>query len=117
MSNEVEVRVVMDYVKKLLNVRFKNRKVSQLKESDIGIVTPYKKQCKRIAQVCRREKFNDILIGTAETFQGKEKPVIIVSTVRSDERTLGFVNEPRVSLALIASLANFLMASFLFFSD
>lgn len=66
-------------------------------QSEIGIVTPYKTQCKKITQICRKNKWNDILIGTSEVFQGKEKPVMIVSTVRAGGKYLGFVNDPRVS--------------------
>lgn len=47
--------------------------------------------------MCQREGINDITVGTAEIFQGKEKPVIILSTVRSAGE-LGFVSDPRVSL-------------------
>lgn len=89
-----EVNVVIDCIKKLLsNVNKTKRTLSQ---SDIGVVTPYKLQCKVIAQACRRNGFNDITIGTAEVFQGQERPVMIVSTVRTGG-VLGFVNEPRVS--------------------
>lgn len=49
-----------------------------------------------ISQVCRGRKWNDITVGTAETFQGKEKPVMIVSTVRAGGKYLGFVNDPQV---------------------
>lgn len=70
---------------------------NKTKQSDIGVVSPYKLQCKTIARMCQREGINDITVGTAEIFQGKEKPVIILSTVRSAGE-LGFVSDPRVSL-------------------
>lgn len=69
-----------------------------LKQSDIGIVTPYKMQCKKITRDCRNRTWNKITVGTAEVFQGKEKPVMIVSTVRAGGKYLGFVNDPRVSI-------------------
>lgn len=68
-----------------------------LKQSDIGIITPYKKQCNEIGQACRVRSWNDITIGTPETFHGKQKSVVIVSTVRSGGKCLGFVNNRRVS--------------------
>lgn len=44
----------------------------------------------------------DVTVGTAEIFQGKEKPIMIISTVRSDGK-LGFVAEERVSIILVLS--------------
>lgn len=64
-------------------------------QTDIGVVSPYKLQCKEITRVCRQNNFQHITIGTAEIFQGQEKPVMIVSTVRTDGK-LGFVSDPRV---------------------
>lgn len=89
-----EVKVVTDYIEKLLNTKLKNGKM--ISQSDIGIVTPYKMQRRCIAQACHRHNLNDITIGTAEVFQGQEKPIMIVSTVRSGGNKLGFVNNPRV---------------------
>lgn len=88
-----EVDAVIDFIKKLLNQNVGNAKA--IKQSDIGVVTPYKLQCKVISSVCRRSNFNDVTIGTAEVFQGQERPVMIVSTVRTNG-TLGFVKDPRV---------------------
>lgn len=68
----------------------------KISQSDIGVVTPYKMQRRKIAQACHRLSFDDVTIGTAEAFQGQEKPVIIVSTVRSGGNRLGFVNNARV---------------------
>lgn len=54
-------------------------------------------QRRKIAQACLRSGYGDITVGTAEAFQGQEKAVIIVSTVRSGGTRLGFVNNARVS--------------------
>lgn len=98
MFNAREVDVVIDYIKKLLaNDGISKRHITQ---SDIGVVTPYKLQCKVIARACRKNNFNDITIGTAEVFQGQERPVMIVSTVRTGGM-LGFVKDPRVRLSII----------------
>lgn len=67
-----------------------NRRITQ---DNIGIVTPYRGQCRALSRTLFR--FKDILIGTAEAFQGSEKPVIIISTVRVGK--LGFVKDARVS--------------------
>lgn len=85
----------MDYIKKLLNPENKLSK-KPITQSDIGVVAPYRLQCKLLGNACRQHNYNDITVGTAEVFQGQERPVMIISTVRTD-MTLGFVNDPRVS--------------------
>lgn len=88
--------MVIEYVQQLLRCGHQLNRAESLKQSDIGIVSPYKKQCKKIGLACRDNDWTDITIGTAEAFQGKEKAVMIVSTVRSGGQRLGFVNDPRV---------------------
>ena len=90
-----EVKMVMEYIDKLLKIRLRNGK--NISQEDIGVVTPYKMHRRTIAQACHRRNLDDIAIGTAEVFQGQEKPIMIVSTVRSGGKNLGFVNNPRVS--------------------
>lgn len=89
-----EVHAVIDYIKELLSLELKGRKVTQ---ADIGVVVPYKLQSKIIKRICCRINLNDITIGTAEVFQGQEKSVMIVTTVRTDGQ-LGFLNDARVRL-------------------
>lgn len=85
---------VIDFIKSLLSPSHTHfMKVSQ---SDVGVVTPYKMQRRKIAQACHRCNFDEITIGTAEVFQGQEKPIMILSTVRSGGNRLGFVNNARV---------------------
>lgn len=104
MFNMNEIVIVMDYIKKLLTPGNHQRVIYP---SDIGVVTPYKMQRRCIAQACNRLKFDDITIGTAEVFQGQEKPVMIVSTVRSGGNRLGFVNNPRVCSVNVLQHTNF----------
>lgn len=86
---------VIEFIKSLLSTSYSHfMKISQ---SDIGVVTPYKMQRRKIAQACQRFGFENVTIGTAEAFQGQEKAVMIVSTVRSGGTRLGFVNNARVS--------------------
>lgn len=92
--NTVEAEIVIDYVKKLLQTEYSGKRVHT---SDIGIVAPYREQCNVIKDECINNGFNGILIGTAEIFQGKERAIMIISTVRTDG-TLGFVGDARVSL-------------------
>lgn len=44
------------------------------------------------------------MTASVELFQGKEKPVIIVSTVRTGRQGIGFLDSPQVSQALIVLL-------------
>lgn len=85
---------VVDFIKSLLSPSHTH--FMKLSQSDVGVVTPYKMQRRKIAQACHRCNFDEITIGTAEVFQGQEKPIMILSTVRSGGNRLGFVNNARV---------------------
>lgn len=98
MFNNKEIGEVINYINKLLTPIGRPHQIVHVEQSDIGIVTPYKMQCKKISQACRNRNWNKITIGTSEVFQGKEKPIMIVSTVRAGGKYLGFVNDPRVSI-------------------
>lgn len=80
--NSDEINAVMEFVKMLMDM-------DTLTQKDIGIVSPYKLQCKYIKQRCDQNNFKQIVIGPAEVFQGQEKTVMIVSTVRSGRTFLG----------------------------
>ncbi|XP_055301201.1 putative helicase mov-10-B.1 isoform X2 [Sitodiplosis mosellana] len=79
--NLEEVNAVMELIAKLLK--------NDVDKSDIGIVSPYKLQCRKIRQECNKMKYIDITIGSAEVFQGQERKVMIMSTVRAGQRHLG----------------------------
>ncbi|XP_076596549.1 LOW QUALITY PROTEIN: putative helicase mov-10-B.1 [Chaetodon auriga] len=118
--NRAEVQVLIDYVKKLLQTNSK-RGLGTISPSDIGIIAPYRKQVQKIRQgldkVGRDLRFKDLSglkVGTVEEFQGQERRVIIVSTVRShhsqtmpDEKfNLGFVkNDKRFNVAMTRAKA------------
>lgn len=68
----------------------------KLNQKDIGVISPYAEQCRRITEKCEANAMNDVTVGTAELFQGQERDVVIVSTVRTDN--LGFVNDDRVNI-------------------
>lgn len=57
-------------------------------------------QCRLLKIECEKIQANEIVIGTAEVFQGQERPIIIISTVRTDE-ALGFVKDTRVCLSIV----------------
>lgn len=95
--NEAEVQVVYDTIKQLLPPISKTNNLRSITQKDIGVVTPYRKQRHKISQKLRRYNMEDVTVGTAEIFQGKEKPIMIISTVRSNGQ-LGFVAEERVCI-------------------
>ncbi|XP_069765517.1 RNA helicase Mov10l1 isoform X5 [Narcine bancroftii] len=76
---------------------------SPVQPCDIGIITPYQKQVQKIRVLLRSVNLEDIKVGSVEEFQGQEKMVIIVSTVRSNEENLyedvrnvlGFLSNPK----------------------
>ncbi len=81
----------MAYIRTLLNANN-----NQLKQSDVGVISPYRLQCEFIRLTCKRHGFPDITVGTAEKFQGQERKVIIASTVCSRDGALGsFVSDPQ----------------------
>lgn len=88
----LEVGSVMEFIEKLIRIE-----KYQITQTDIGVVSPYKLQCNIIRKHCKKKGYEDIRIGSAEEFQGQERKVIIISTVRSGNRTLGdFVKNPQV---------------------
>ncbi|KAG4074469.1 hypothetical protein HA402_015758 [Bradysia odoriphaga] len=79
------------------------------KPSDIGIITPYTQQVKTIRKELIRNDASDVKVGTVEEFQGQERKVILLSTVRTVERhlandlrhSLGFIRHPnRMNVAI-----------------
>ena len=100
-SNPDEVEVLRTYVQELCAMG--------VAAQDVGILTPYQLQCKRLKLMCRTEQF-PAQVGTTEQFQGRESRVVLISTVRSRQEdevpqdlkfALGFVgNEKRSNVAL-----------------
>ena len=61
-----------------------------LEESDIGIISPYADQVKII------QDKTPVEVKTVDGFQGREKEIIIISTVRSNENgNIGFLSDLR----------------------
>ncbi|XP_047476876.1 putative helicase mov-10-B.1 [Penaeus chinensis] len=84
--NAQEVSQVMDYVNKLINTRH-----NKVLPKEIGIITPYRQQVTKISMQLHKVKDgSDIKVGSPEEFQGDERRVIIISTVRSNADKLAF---------------------------
>lgn len=72
-------------------------------QSDIGVIAPYSAQVNRIQAV-----LPDVEVATVNAYQGREKPVIVCSFVRSNlDGELGFVKDIR-RLTVAASRAQLL---------
>lgn len=75
---------------------------------DVGIISPYQEQVRVIRSRLELEGYPELpKIGSVEEFQGQERMIILISTVRSKKRGedkqfgLGFVNHPkRINVAL-----------------
>ncbi|XP_077294325.1 putative RNA helicase armitage [Arctopsyche grandis] len=93
--NPEEASMVMLYLCKL----YKHKVASD----DIGIVTPYTQQVKHIRALVNDMGIAVPKVGTVEEFQGQERKVIILSTVRSNEdcqqhdieKLVGFIGHPK----------------------
>lgn len=87
--NFEEIDVVVEYAKKLIKLA---------PQKDIGIITPYLKQKYYLKQALDRCELSNIDVGTVEAYQGQERQVIIISTVRvsNGSGNIGFLVNPKV---------------------
>lgn len=90
--NEEEADAVIDWVKKLLHTTCNEVAVN---EQDIGIISPYQRQCEVIREDLINNGYSGISVGSAEIFQVQERKVIIISTVRTESSD--FINDPQVA--------------------
>ncbi|XP_016085841.1 putative helicase mov-10-B.1 isoform X2 [Sinocyclocheilus grahami] len=115
--NVTEIEVIVSYLNKLIQTQGKEG-LPKLSTNDIGIITPYRKQVEKIRKalntVAELNKWKDIKVGSVEEFQGQERKVIIVSTVRSSvnyvkmdqDFNIGFLsNEKRSNVAMTRAKA------------
>ncbi|KAI5347741.1 hypothetical protein L3X38_000628 [Prunus dulcis] len=94
--NRTEASKVVEVTKKLTAK-------GNLSEEDIGIIAPYRQQVLKLKKAFENLEMPNIKVGSVEQFQGQERQVIIISTVRStikhdefDRRyCLGFLSNPK----------------------
>ncbi|XP_034021907.1 putative helicase mov-10-B.2 [Thalassophryne amazonica] len=113
--NVSEIEVLIDYLTKLMDTQGK-KGLPKLSAEHIGIIAPYRKQVEKIQKALRsvsvRNRWNDLKdlkVGSVEEFQGQERKIIMVSTVRSSinyikmdqDFNIGFLaNEKRFNVAM-----------------
>ncbi|XJO77595.1 hypothetical protein BDV3_002154 [Batrachochytrium dendrobatidis] len=87
--NPVEAHHICDLASQLV--------LLNIPASDIGIITLYKAQehliCKLLGEHAESNMLRLVQVSTVDAYQGAEKPVIILSTVRTKSK--GFIEEPR----------------------
>jgi len=83
--NEAEADLIAALLKRVMD--------AGVKVEEIGIITPYMEQVKLLKRLLHQPKLE---INSVDAFQGREKEVILVSTVRSNEKgNLGFLTDER----------------------
>jgi len=98
--NLQEIDIVVNYLEKLIG-HYLNGKL--IKEEHIGVIAPYRKQAQKLRRAFQIKEWWDLMVGSVEQFQGQEKLIIIVSTVRAKPQFtkhdakfhLGFLQNPK----------------------
>ncbi|KAG2058194.1 P-loop containing nucleoside triphosphate hydrolase protein [Suillus hirtellus] len=88
-------------VRKYIQLLRDDRQV-RVAHNEIGVIAPYHAQCIKIRKMLSGVA-DEVKVGSVEEFQGQERRIIIISTVRSSrdfvefdlKHTLGFVANPR----------------------
>ncbi|XP_066191672.1 helicase MOV-10 [Sylvia atricapilla] len=119
--NTAEIEVLVHYLKKLLQSRGKGG-CPTVSPKEIGIISPYRKQVEKIRKAItsldpdlrKLPDISQLKVGSVEEFQGQERNVILISTVRScstylqfDQTfRLGFLKNPkRLNVAITRAKA------------
>ena len=90
-KNDMEITLITDIITSLIN--------KGVEGAQIGVISLYKHQSELIASVLKSKGIERVQAATVDSFQGSEKEVILVSTVRST--TSLFLEDPRrINVAL-----------------
>lgn len=100
--NQREIDVIIEEVIKNLNI----------KKSDVGVVTPYRKQADKVSEQLNKNIESD----TVHKYQGREKDVMIMSTVLDEKsgykKRIGFVDDPHlVNVAVSRAIKQFVLVT------
>jgi helicase MOV-10 len=74
--NRTEASKVMEIIRKIV-------KNDDITSADIGVITPYRQQVLKLRMELELLEMEDVKVGSVEQFQGQEREIIIISTVRS----------------------------------
>lgn len=100
--NPTELEQIVWYVRLLLAEPINGRRFGQ---RDIAVITPYRQQAEKLSEALCANKWPLIAVATVERFQGQEKPIVLMSTVRS-RQGIGFLcNERRMNVMLTRAQA------------
>ncbi|NXI73554.1 SDE3 helicase, partial [Anseranas semipalmata] len=119
--NTAEIEVLVQYLKKLLQSQGK-RGCPTISPKEIGIISPYRKQVEKIQKAITSKDpvlkalpdIRQLKVGSVEEFQGQERRVILISSVRSCSEylqldqtfKLGFLKNPkRLNVAITRAKA------------
>lgn len=96
--NKRETEVVLRIIADAINTDSLGRdEVDGWKAQDVGVISPYSAQVKTIrVALSKREGCQEVEVNTVDGFQGREKDVIILCAVRSNnENRVGFLSDWR----------------------
>ncbi|KAJ7331778.1 hypothetical protein JRQ81_013958 [Phrynocephalus forsythii] len=108
--NTAEINVLIDYLMKLLLNDQGKKGQPRISPKEVGIISPYRKQVQKIRcainmvpELKNLKYIKDLKVGSVEEFQGQERRVVLISTVRSSNRYsafhekfyLGFLKSPK----------------------
>lgn len=92
-KNDTEIALVVDIVQRLLGGR------GTIQSDQIGVISLYKYQSDLISRALSDNGMASVQSATVDSFQGSEKDIIILSTVRSQASS--FLEDPRrINVAL-----------------
>jgi len=103
--NEGEIQAVdniLQLIKKSKGYKEMQSFFAKEDEKEIGLITFYGSQKKRLKAIAEKHKDIPIRINTVDKFQGMERNIIIISTVRNNEKgKIGFAEKlQRINVAL-----------------
>lgn len=105
--NLYEVAAVTELIAHLINEN------KSIKQSEIGVITPFYKQVQKIRAALRQKKLGEVKVSGTDEFQGKEYKALFISTVRcsskwkeyDDMHGLGLFNPRALNTSITRAIA------------